>query len=120
MLDGLHSDNIVVNSYYGDHVDNMVRPGMYRIGENSAGFPFPMSYGNILVIRCFGMDTVAQICFPYDNVRMAVRVGDPPSVGGKGKWYPWREVAFVGSTLNLAPSEENKMNIDITTEKSSA
>lgn len=71
-------------------LDQLLESGFYRVGEQADA---PHAYGQIIVAHG-GADTIAQISVPYHSGHgnPKIRVGNPPSVGGKGGWDGWYDI----------------------------
>lgn len=70
--------------------NTLVDAGSYRYDKGNPNKPTYVSdYGQLLTVRGAG-DTIAQLAFSYDKShQFALRVGNPPDVGGTGTWTPW-------------------------------
>ena len=80
--------------YYGDNIDNLVTAGFYRVQADQS-LPAGIPYGNIIVARTPGSDTVLQIAVGYSNQFMLFRGG---VVGSPNTWQPWSRVSIEGHT----------------------
>ena len=74
----------------GINLNNIVKSGMYRLGDGLINGTADAHYGQLLVMR--GGDTIAQLLLPYNSDRIYRRSGNPSEVGGSGSWRPWVEV----------------------------
>ena len=81
--------------FYGDDIDNLVTAGFYRVqaGQN---LPTGIDYGNVIVARNPGADTVLQIAVSYSNQFMYFRGGIVKSPANE--WQPWSKVSIDGHT----------------------
>lgn len=70
--------------------DQILESGFYRVSEQE-GLPYPYSQ---MIVAYGGADTIAQIDIPYDSGfgNPKIRFGNPPSVGGVGRWYGWYDI----------------------------
>lgn len=65
--------------------------GMYRCSHNNPNIP-SSDYGQLLVVHG-GVDTIAQIYFPFDHTAAFVRTGSPPEINGTTQWGDWEQLA---------------------------
>jgi hypothetical protein len=72
-------------------LNDIVKSGMYRIDQNP-NRPNGSDYGNLIVARGVGSDTIGQILFSF-NGRIWHRSGTPVAVGGGGNYSEWKELA---------------------------
>lgn len=98
LLDGLNSTDIALaGTDSNTTVDNIIKPGLWRLGAN-AGLPPGTNYGQLIVSRGGGNgDTILQIVCGYTSNVFYWRTGNPAVVGGKGAWGAWREVWHSGN-----------------------
>lgn len=70
--------------------DQLLEAGFYRVFEQE-GVPYAYSQ---MIVAYGGGDTIAQIDIPYDSGfgNPKIRFGNPPSVGGVGRWYGWYDI----------------------------
>ena len=70
--------------------DQLLEAGFYRVSEQE-GVPYAYSQ---MIVAYGGGDTIAQIDIPYDSGfgNPKIRFGNPPSVGGVGRWYGWYDI----------------------------
>ena len=75
--------------------------GAYRISSGHTSLPSGAAWSQMLTIYG-GADTISQMVFPYHNTGNPwVRSGNPPAVGGKGSYGPWRQLAFTNDIPNI-------------------
>jgi hypothetical protein len=72
-------------------LNDIVKSGMYRIDQNP-NRPSGSDFGNLIVARGVGSDTIGQILFSF-NGRIWHRSGTPVAVGGGGNYSEWKELA---------------------------
>lgn len=76
--------------FYGDNIDSLVTAGFYRV-QSGQNLPAGIDYGNVVVVRTPGADTVAQITVSYGNQFMYFRGGVVKSPATE--WQPWSKVS---------------------------
>lgn len=79
--------------FYGDNIDSLVTAGFYRV-QSGQNLPAGIDYGNVVVVRTPGADTVAQIAVSYSNQFMYFRGGVVKSPATE--WQPWSKVSIDG------------------------
>ena len=75
----------------GYDLNNCYTSGFYRFqtpGSNNPG----VYHGQMIV--CSGIDTTAQLLFPYNSTAMYVRTGINPNNSNGATWQDWKTVAF--------------------------
>ncbi|WP_020616156.1 phage tail protein [Paenibacillus daejeonensis] len=96
LLDGIHASQMMQALQIPPTADlnTIVAPGTHRMQNLAAGLNFPpgSAYGNMLVMRRPGSDTIAQLVFPYSSDDPYFRVGSPAEVGGNGAWRDWARI----------------------------
>lgn len=76
--------------------------GASRISQGHSSLPAGASWSQMLTVYG-GADTISQMVFPYHNTGNPwVRSGNPPEVGGKGSYGPWRKLAFTSDIPNIS------------------
>ena len=93
--------------HLGDNADfnNVIDGGMYRYDTNPSNGPSGGGeHGQLLVVRGTG-DTIAQLCFPYADLRMFLRTGNAAG-NPSGNWNGWVAIA------NNAPNGFNPDNFN--------
>lgn len=75
----------------GTDLNSVVTSGFYRINENPINAPSGSAYGQMIVVHG-GNDTIAQMIFPYNSLKMYFRTGNPAEIGGANGWKEWVEV----------------------------
>jgi len=91
--DFMNSDGVV-------DFDLITKSGVYRFNNQTSYLNAPpCSWGQLLVLHSAG-DTIAQMAFNFssDVGQFFVRVGNPPSCYGSGRWYSWAK--FEGTTVS--------------------
>ena len=78
-------------------LNDVLTSGLYRFEAPSANGP-GFGYGQLIVVRGTGSDTIAQIAINYQTGILYSRAGNPASIGGTGSWTPWQQV---GATISL-------------------
>ena len=110
LLDGLDSDRFLrtFNDSSSD-ISTFQTPGVVRISVDNPGKPSNYyNYGNVLVVRGNGSDTLAQLVFSYSqNGLMAVRSGTTTNIGDK----PWRTLACKDDNVASATKLETARTI---------
>jgi hypothetical protein len=101
-VDGKHAGDFAQNFFAPDGVDldTLIDSGMYRLNDETVNGPpgVSLSWSQLLVIHG-ARATIAQIAVQYSLGKMFVRSGNPPQVGGTGKWTVWKELATVDGTV---------------------
>lgn len=75
--------------FYGDNIDSLVTAGFYRV-QSGQNLPAGISYGNVIVARTPGADTVAQIAVSYSSPYMYFRGCN--IANGTPNWTAWSKV----------------------------
>ena len=75
--------------FYGDNIDSLVTAGFYRV-QSGQNLPAGIDYGNVVVVRTPGADTVAQIAVSYSNPYMYFRGCN--IANGIPNWTAWSKV----------------------------
>lgn len=89
----------IENMVHTADLDYLVTSGFYRIQQDQANSPG--SWGQLLVVHGGG-DTIGQLYFQqYDGIVYA-RAGNPPQVGGTGKWSDWHRLWKEGDAVTGA------------------
>ena len=95
-------------------LNSVTDSGMYRIGETytngpDSGSSYDYAWGQMLVVHG-GVDTVAQLVFPFNETKMVFRTGNPLPVGTgtpgqstHGEWNEWETVANISDLSKYLP-----------------
>lgn len=75
--------------FYGDNIDSLVTAGFYRV-QSGQNLPAGIDYGNVVVVRTPGADTVAQIAVSYSHPYMYFRGCN--IANGIPNWTAWSKV----------------------------
>ena len=80
----------------GADLNTVVTSGFYRLLSGNLNGPTQMVVDHARLLVVGGTDTLAQIIVTTTAAgsRSFVRGGNPPSVGGLGSWWAWREVIY--------------------------
>ena len=84
----------------GTDLNSVTTSGFYRINENPINAPSGSAYGQMVVVHG-GNDTIAQMIFPYNSLKMYFRSGNPAEIGGSNGWKEWVEV-YTSNSGNFA------------------
>lgn len=91
-VDGYHAASFGKLFTVGNvDLNTSIDSGFYRMNTgltNTPGF----DWGQMFVSRGSTGDTVAQIAINFSGPQMMFRGGNPPQVGGSGKYYAWTQV----------------------------
>ena len=110
LLDGLDSDRFLRTfKDVTSDLSTFQSPGVVRFSTNNPGLPSnAYNYGNVLVVRGDGSDTLAQLVFSFaQNGLMAVRSGTTTNIGNK----PWRTLACKDDNVASATKLETARTI---------
>lgn len=79
--------------------DELLESGFYRVAAQGGVI---YEHANVIVSR--QEDTIAQISIPYDPGwgNPKIRYGNPPSVGGSGRWYGWYDILTSMKPVSVA------------------
>jgi len=91
----IDTDHLMVVGGYAGDMDLLNIAGSYRV-ETNTNLPLSVHYGNVLVLRNPGADTIAQIATDYTSSEILYR-----SSSISGGWGPWVSLLGGGTELSL-------------------
>ncbi len=114
LLEGYSASKFMRNGdTAASNLNTVTRSGTFRIGSGHSNIPSTAyNYGQMLVLHSNG-DTIAQMLFPYNSRRIAVRTGNPSDVGGTGSWGNWEYLALESQIPSIPSKLPNPYSLSL-------
>lgn len=91
---------LVANLAANTDLNGIVESGFYRLSGPHPNLPsVGFEYGQMVVSRGDGSDSVLQLVGGLNNSLLAFRTGTPAAAGGSGGWNDWQTAYSNGSIL---------------------